>query len=203
MIGAYPPEGTYNLCRGDNPADRDKALKTIPNVPVPASDPVLGKTAADEALAGIRADGISHSFVMAGLVPAIPSIGHGLALLSEIAGTSPAMTDRETMSDWVRFYDFKHSVIYVNARHRDVHYRRIAEDIRDYVPSPTAHVLDYGCGEATSADLVADACGHLTMVEAAPNVRASLTSAMRPSEDRRDRRPSRRPRCRRARSISS
>ena len=43
MIGAYPPEGTYNLCRGDNPADRDKALVTIPNVPVPQSDPVLGK----------------------------------------------------------------------------------------------------------------------------------------------------------------
>ena len=40
VIGAYPPEGTYNLCRGDNPADRDKALHTIPEVPVPASDPV-------------------------------------------------------------------------------------------------------------------------------------------------------------------
>ena len=33
------------------------------------------------------------------------------------------------MSDWVKFYDFKHSVIYVNARHRDVHYRKIAEDM--------------------------------------------------------------------------
>ena len=79
------------------------------------------------------------------------------------------------MSDWVKFYDFKHSVIYVNARHRDVHYRTIAEDIRRYVPSPAAHVLDYGCGEATSADLVADACAQLVLVEAAPNVRASLT----------------------------
>ena len=79
------------------------------------------------------------------------------------------------MSDWVKFYDFKHSVIYVNARHRDVHYRGIAEDIRAYVPSPAAHVLDYGCGEATSADLVADACAQLVLVEAAPNVRASLT----------------------------
>ena len=79
------------------------------------------------------------------------------------------------MSDWVKFYDFKHSVIYVNARHRDVHYRTIAEDIRRYVPSPAAHVLDYGCGEATSAELVADACAQLVLVEAAPNVRASLT----------------------------
>ena len=78
------------------------------------------------------------------------------------------------MSDWISFYDFKHSVIYVNARHRDVHYRTIAQDIRGYVPSPTANVLDYGCGEATSADLLAAACGHLTMVEAAPNVCAAL-----------------------------
>jgi SAM-dependent methyltransferase len=78
------------------------------------------------------------------------------------------------MSDWINFYDFKHSVFYVNARHRDVHYRVIAEDIRPYVPSPAAHVLDYGCGEATSADLVAAACAQLVLVEAAPNVRASV-----------------------------
>lgn len=76
--------------------------------------------------------------------------------------------------DWISFYDFKHSVIYVNARHRDVHYRTIATDIRAYVPSPAANVLDYGCGEASSADLVAAAAGHLTLVEAAPNVRAAL-----------------------------
>jgi uncharacterized protein YjlB len=43
VIGAYPPEGTYNLCRGDNPADREKALTTIPKVPLPKSDPVEGK----------------------------------------------------------------------------------------------------------------------------------------------------------------
>ena len=87
------------------------------------------------------------------------------------------MTEREQssrMSTWIDFYDFKHSVIYVNARHRDVHYRTIAEDIRKLVPSPAAHVLDYGCGEATSADLVASACAQLILVEAAPNVRASL-----------------------------
>jgi SAM-dependent methyltransferase len=80
------------------------------------------------------------------------------------------------MSDWISFYDFKHSVIYVNARHRDVHYRTIAQDIRGYVPSHSANVLDYGCGEATSADLVAVASGHLSLVEAAPNVRATLTA---------------------------
>jgi SAM-dependent methyltransferase len=78
--------------------------------------------------------------------------------------------------DWVEFYDFKHSIIYVNARHRDVHYRTIAEDIRGYVPSPDAIVMDYGCGEATSAHLVAEAARRLMLVEAAPNVRASLNA---------------------------
>jgi SAM-dependent methyltransferase len=78
------------------------------------------------------------------------------------------------MSDWISFYDMRHSLIYVNARHRDVHYRKIAEDIRALVQKPSAAVLDYGCGEATAADVIAAACGHLTMVEAAPNVRAAL-----------------------------
>jgi uncharacterized protein YjlB len=43
VIGGYPPDGTYNLCRGDDAAERDKSLTTIPKVPLPASDPVHGK----------------------------------------------------------------------------------------------------------------------------------------------------------------
>ena len=43
VVGGYPPQGTYNLCRGDNPAERDKALTTIPDAPMPDSDPVAGK----------------------------------------------------------------------------------------------------------------------------------------------------------------
>jgi uncharacterized protein YjlB len=43
VIGGYPPTGTYDLCRGDQPADREAALKTIPHVPKPASDPVSGR----------------------------------------------------------------------------------------------------------------------------------------------------------------
>ena len=78
------------------------------------------------------------------------------------------------MADWISFYDLRHSLIYVNTRHRDVHYRRIADDLRALVPSPAAAVMDYGCGEATSADRLAEAGSHLTMVEAAPNVMAAL-----------------------------
>jgi uncharacterized protein YjlB len=41
VIGAYPPAGTYNLCRGSK-AEHAKALAAIPNVPRPATDPVFG-----------------------------------------------------------------------------------------------------------------------------------------------------------------
>lgn len=77
------------------------------------------------------------------------------------------------MSEWVAFWNSDNS-IYVNARHRDVHYRVIAEDICAYVPGPQARVLDYGCGEALHADLVAARAGSLTLSDAAPAVRARL-----------------------------
>src|SRR5215470_7418761 len=77
------------------------------------------------------------------------------------------------MKDWVAYYDSDHS-IYVNARHRDVHYARLADAIARHVPSPTAAVLDYGCGEALHADRVAAAAGRLTLAEAGPAVRGRL-----------------------------
>ena len=80
--------------------------------------------------------------------------------------TSPA--------NWIAFWDSDHS-IYVNARHRDVHYRKIACDLRRHIP-PGARVLDYGCGEALHADLIAETVQALTLCEAAPSVRAALAS---------------------------
>jgi SAM-dependent methyltransferase len=77
------------------------------------------------------------------------------------------------MGDWVAFWDSQHS-IYVNARHRDVHYRTIAQDIRAHLP-PGAAVLDYGCGEALHADLISSARA-LILCEAAPRVRATLSA---------------------------
>jgi uncharacterized protein YjlB len=41
VVGAYPPSGQYDLCRGSKP-DHAKALVTIPKVPRPATDPVFG-----------------------------------------------------------------------------------------------------------------------------------------------------------------
>jgi uncharacterized protein YjlB len=41
VVGAYPATGEYNLCRGSR-AEHEEALKTIPQVPLPESDPVFG-----------------------------------------------------------------------------------------------------------------------------------------------------------------
>jgi SAM-dependent methyltransferase len=78
------------------------------------------------------------------------------------------------MRDWIDFYDSAHS-IYVNARHRDIHFRRLAEDLAAYV-RPGAAVLDYGCGEALHADIVAAQANRLILVEPAPGVRARLAA---------------------------
>lgn len=79
------------------------------------------------------------------------------------------------MSDWLSFWDKPHS-IYVNARHKDAHYRLIADEIAARVPAADAHVLDYGCGEALHADWVAAACGELLLSDGAPAVRASIAA---------------------------
>ena len=76
---------------------------------------------------------------------------------------------------WLTFWDSAHS-IYVNARHRDVHYSLIAQQIAALVPSPQARVLDYGCGEALHADRVAAAAGELLLCEGAPRVRAGIAA---------------------------
>ena len=41
VIGAYPPSGEYNLCRGSE-AEHAEALASIPKVPQPITDPVFG-----------------------------------------------------------------------------------------------------------------------------------------------------------------
>ena len=77
------------------------------------------------------------------------------------------------MSDWRSFWDSEHS-IYVNARHKDVHYREIAEQIAAFVPGPDTRVLDYGSGDALHADLVAAVAAEVMLCDAAPSVRAAM-----------------------------
>lgn len=42
VIGAYPPEGEYSLCRSGDREAYVRGLQTAPTVPVPQSDPVHG-----------------------------------------------------------------------------------------------------------------------------------------------------------------
>lgn len=79
------------------------------------------------------------------------------------------------MQGWIEFWNADNP-IYVNDRHKMLHYRGIASDIRDLVPDDAATVLDFGCGEALSADLVAARCRKLILVDAAETVREKLTA---------------------------
>lgn len=64
--------------------------------------------------------------------------------------------------------------IYVNARHKAVHYELIARQLVDALPQGHPAVLDFGCGEALSADIVAKQCQVLHLCDGAELVRTRL-----------------------------
>lgn len=78
-------------------------------------------------------------------------------------------------SSWVDFWN-RDTSIYVSDRHKALHYRGIARDIASLIDRPGMQVLDYGSGEATSADLVAVKCARLYLCDAAPNTRAKIAA---------------------------
>ena len=78
-----------------------------------------------------------------------------------------------TSDDWISFWNSKHS-IYVSEQHCAVHYRCIADDILKFVPQG-ARVLDYGCGEARSAECLLTRASRLMLCDAAPSIRASIS----------------------------
>ena len=84
------------------------------------------------------------------------------------------------MDDWIDYYDSTHT-IYASKLHRDLHFQLIASDIKGYISSPDAVVLDYACGEALSAAMVAEACGLLYLAEPAPGVRGRLIARFAPN----------------------
>jgi SAM-dependent methyltransferase len=79
----------------------------------------------------------------------------------------------EAPSSWIAFWDQPHS-IYVNARHLGAHYHDVARGIAALVPGPDARVLDFGCGEALHANLVADVAASVMLCDGAATVRAHL-----------------------------
>jgi len=79
---------------------------------------------------------------------------------------------------WQEFWNGT-TTIYVNERHKQVHYRKIADDIVAHIEVPAARVLDFGCGEALSAGVVAQACDQLFLCDSAETVRHRIKSRMR------------------------
>lgn len=74
---------------------------------------------------------------------------------------------------WREFWNRENS-IYVNDRHKSLHDDMVARGIAGLVTTPDAVVLDYGCGEASAAEVVAGKCARLYLYDAAPNVRARV-----------------------------
>ncbi len=71
--------------------------------------------------------------------------------------------------NWRDFWN-RENPIYVNERHRVLHYDRIARGIAELIDKPDWSVLDHGSGEALSSDIVARRCALLYLFDAAPNV---------------------------------
>jgi SAM-dependent methyltransferase len=74
---------------------------------------------------------------------------------------------------WIEYWDGK-PTIYVSQRHREAHYRSVADGIIAVLGAGDSVVLDYGCGEALKAADVALRCQRLYLCDAAPSVRAEL-----------------------------
>ncbi len=77
------------------------------------------------------------------------------------------------MADWISFWNGSHA-IYVNDRHKAVHYAAVAADLVGFLPGPHARVLDFGCGDALASAELALRCAHLVLTDAAPEVRRRL-----------------------------
>lgn len=75
---------------------------------------------------------------------------------------------------WRTFWGGAHS-IYVNPRHAQVHYERLATDITAFLSArERPRVLDWGCGDALNALTIARRCGELVLYDAVPAVQSRL-----------------------------
>lgn len=76
-------------------------------------------------------------------------------------------------SSWLDFWNGQHR-IYVNDRHANVHYRKIAADFISLIPTPNATVVDWGCGDAYNAEDIVAHAGRLVLCDAASATRDRL-----------------------------
>lgn len=85
---------------------------------------------------------------------------------------------------WLEFWD-RDTPIYVNERHKLLHYRLVARGIVDAIAALSDAsrakvegpvVLDHGCGEALAAQDIAARCERLYLCEAAASLRQKLAA---------------------------
>lgn len=76
-------------------------------------------------------------------------------------------------SSWLDFWNGQHR-IYVNDRHANVHYRKIAADFIALIPFANATVVDWGCGDAYNAEDILAHAGRLVLCDAASATRDRL-----------------------------
>jgi ubiquinone/menaquinone biosynthesis C-methylase UbiE len=76
-------------------------------------------------------------------------------------------------SSWVAFWN-QSNAIYANDLHLQAHYRTVAACIVGQIKQEGSFVLDYGCGDALSADLVASRCKQLFLLDSAEQKRQQL-----------------------------
>ncbi len=75
---------------------------------------------------------------------------------------------------WAEFWGGTHS-IYVNPRHVEVHYTRLARDLTALIETRNRPlVLDWGCGDALSAPAIVGACAELWLYDAVGPVRLRI-----------------------------
>ncbi len=77
------------------------------------------------------------------------------------------------MQSWIEYWNLD-TPIYVNARHKQLHYQSIAADIKNLRRPSDRIVLDYGCGEALCADEIARSVTCLYLCDGAETVRQKL-----------------------------
>ncbi|HYM30631.1 MAG TPA: class I SAM-dependent methyltransferase [Candidatus Cybelea sp.] len=77
------------------------------------------------------------------------------------------------MASWLEFWNQPHS-IYVSRRHLEAHYRRIGDDVLALLPKRPLDLLDWGCGPALAAPVLARAGIRVALYDRARNTQAEL-----------------------------
>jgi ubiquinone/menaquinone biosynthesis C-methylase UbiE len=76
-------------------------------------------------------------------------------------------------SSWLGYWDAPNTS-YVSERHKRAHWDVVFAGVRSHLPSRDGVVLDWGCGDALSAERMAELAGTVLLYDAAPSTRKRL-----------------------------